>query len=129
MATPFLKRKSSQALLILAGVVAIVYSFQGWRYLGAMTQTRVIDRELKAARDASLLQPVGIAQFEDLLARIKRIEPGDAPDEVKEALAGYITALEAAINAARAGENLTQYDQELEKGQKRLAAAVDKYWY
>lgn len=115
--------------MIVAGVVAIVYSFHGWRHLGAMTQTRAIDRELKVARDASLSQPPGISQFEDLLARIKRIEQGDAPDEVKEALAGYIIALEMAINAVKAGENLTRYDQELEKAQKRLAGAVDKYWY
>lgn len=94
-----------------------------------MTATRAIDRELKVALDASHSQPPGIAQFEDLLARLKRIEPGRAPDEVKEALANYISALEADINAFKVGENLAPYDRKLEKTQKQLAAVVSKHWY
>jgi hypothetical protein len=86
MAMPFFKRKWAQALLILAGLVALVYSFHGWTELGALTATRAIDRELGAALGASHSQPPGITQFEDLLARIKKIEPGRAPNEVKEAL-------------------------------------------
>ena len=129
MATPFLKRKSGQALLIVAGLVATVYSFSGWRHLGEITQTRGIDRELKAALEASHSQPAGIAQFEDLLARIKRIDTHRAPDEVKEALANYIKALEADIAAFHAHQSLAPYDIELDKAQKRLAAAVQNHWY
>ena len=129
MATPFLKRKSGQALLIVAGVVATVYSFSGWRHLGEITQTRAIDRELKAALDASHSQPAGIAQFEDLLARIERINTERAPEEVKDALANYIKALQADISAFKAHQNLTPYDEELDKAQKRLAGAVRNHWY
>ena len=128
-ATPFLKRKSGKVLLILAGLVATVYSFIGWHHLGEVTQTRAIDRELKAALDASHSQPAGIAQFEDLLARITRIDTHRAPDEVKEALANYIKALESDISAFHTHQNLTPYDEDLEKAQKRLAAAVQDHWY
>jgi hypothetical protein len=129
MATPFLKRKSGQALLIIASVLALVYSLQGWGHLREMTHTRALDRDLKAALDASHSQPAGIAQMEDFLVRLKRIDPGQAPADVKQALAEYVAALEAAIKAFRAGENLAPYDREMEKTQKRLAAVVNEHWY
>jgi len=129
MTTPFLKRKSGQALLIIGSVLALLYSFQGWGHLREITHTRALDRDLKAALEASRSQPPGIAQLDDLLARIKRIDAGYAPADVKEALAAYSTALEAAINAFRAGQDLTPYDREMEKTQKKLAAAVSEHWY
>ena len=129
MTTPFLKRKSGQALLIIGSVLALLYSFQGWGHLREITHTRALDRDLKAALEASRSQPPGIAQLDDLLARIKRIDAGYAPADVKEALAAYSTALEAAINAFRAGQDLTPHDREMEKTQKKLAAAVSEHWY
>ena len=129
MATPFLKRKSGQALLVTASVVALLYSFRGWGHLREMTHTRALDRNLKTALDASRSQPAGIAQMEDFLVRLKRIDTGHAPAEVKGALADYIAALEAALRAFRAGESLVPYDLEMDKAQKKLAAAVNEHWY
>ena len=129
MATPFLKRKSGKAFLAIAGVIALVYSLQGWGHLREMTHTRALDRDLKTALDASHSQPAGIAQLENFLVRLKRIDTGHAPAAVKEALADYIVALEAAIKAFRAGENLAPYDAEMEKAQKKLAAVVNDHWY
>ena len=129
MATPFLKRKSGKVLIIVLGAGALAYALHGWTDLRGVTHTRAVDRDLKAAFDASRSQPPGIAQFEDLLARIKRIDPGNAPDAVKAALADYIAALEADIKAFKAGEDLTMHDRELDAAQKKLVAAVAKHWY
>ena len=126
---PFLKRKSGKAFLIIGGVIALVYSVQGWGHLREMTHTRALDRDLKIALDASRSHPAGIAQMEDFLARLKRIDTGYAPTDVKAALADYIAALEAAIKAFRAGEDLAPYDREMEKAQKKLAAVVNEHWY
>ncbi len=129
MATRFLKRKSGKAFLVVAGVIALVYSLQGWGHLREMTHTRALDADLKTALDASRAQPAGIAQMDDFLVRLRRIDTGHAPAEVKQALADYIAALEAAIKAFRAGESLVPYDLEMDKAQKKLAAAVNKHWY
>ena len=129
MSTPFLKRKSGQAILVIGSVIALVWSLQGWGRLREMTHTRALDRDLKVALDASRSQPAGIAQMEDFLLRLKRIDPGHAPAEVKQALAGYIAALEAALTAHRAGESLVPYDLEMDRAQKKLAAVVSEHWY
>ena len=129
MTTPFLKRKSGKAFLIIAGVIALVFSLQGWGHLREMTHTRALDRDLKTALDASRSQPAGIAQMEDFLLRLKRIDTGHAPAEVKGALADYVAALEAALRAFTAGESLVPYDLEMDKAQKKLAAVVNEHWY
>jgi hypothetical protein len=129
MAMPFVKRKSGQAFLIFAGLIALAYSFYGWAELGRMTQTRAIDRELKAAADASHLQPPGIGQSEDLLARLERIQTANAPHEVRKALSQYVAALHAAIDATKAGRDLKPHDRTLEQTQKKLAATINDNWY
>src|SRR5947209_1938240 len=123
-----LKRKSVLVLMLIVGVAWIVYSISSFVDLARRTHTRAIDQELKAALDASQALPPGIGRAEDLALRLKQIKPGYAPGEVKEALADYINALEADINAFKAGENITRYDQEMERTQKKLAAAVAKHW-
>ena len=129
MAKPFLKRKSGQALLIVGGVIAVVYSYQGWRELGQMTQTRAVDREIGAALEGSRSQPAGIPQMEEFLRRLKRIDTGGAPREVADAVAEYVAALDAALDAYRGGKSLEPYDQAMEKAQKRVAAAVKEHSY
>jgi hypothetical protein len=115
-------------LFLIAGICFVLLGVFGWSDLGRTTQTRTIDRELKAAAEASRSRPPGIGQFEELLAHLERIRTENAPDAVREALAGYISALHAAIDAAKAGEDLAKHDRALEQGQKRLAAAINDNW-
>jgi hypothetical protein len=125
------RRRPGRRVWMLALIVGISFVLLGvfaWSDQGRTTQTRTIDREIKAAGEASRSRPPGIGQFEELLARLRRIRTEHAPDAVKEALAGYISALQAAIDAAKAGEDLAKHDRALEQGQKRLAAAINDNW-
>lgn len=116
-------------MLVLPTMVGIFYLFQVWRHFRRMTQTREIDREIGAARAASNSWPAGIAQRKDFVARLKRIDTEGAPRQVREALADYVSALEAAVDAYDTGKNPRPYDFARAQAQERAAVAITNYWY
>ena len=127
MATPLLKRTSTQILIFIISTVGTVFVVFGFIHQVRQTHARDVDRAWRAALDASEKVPPGIGRAEDLLARLKRIDPGYAPDELKRAMADYIVALETDIDAFKAGRDIAPYDQALAQAQQKLAEASKKY--
>ena len=61
--------------------------------------------------------PAGLGRAEDLLARLKRIDPGYAPDELKQAIKDYIAALKGAFTALAARHDSLRTRFDVREGQ------------
>jgi hypothetical protein len=71
--------------------------------------------------------PPGIPRAEELVRRLKKVDPGLAPGECKQALRDYIAALEGSLEAMKAGRETTQYDAPMADAKQRLADCFRKY--
>src|SRR5262249_44489508 len=71
--------------------------------------------------------PPGIPRGEELVRRLKKVDPGLAPAECKQALGDYIAALEGSLEAMKAGRETTQYDAPMADARQRLADCFRKY--
>jgi len=71
--------------------------------------------------------PPGFDRAENLLSRLKRIDTGYAPDELKRATTDYINALEGAIYAAKAGQSTVDFDLAMDRAKQRMVEIAKKY--
>jgi hypothetical protein len=127
MMPPLLKRTSTQILLFIVCTVGTVFVVFGFIHQVRQTHARAVDREWRAALDASRKLPLGIERAEDFLARLKHIDTSYAPDEFKRAMANFIAALEADIIALKAGQDFAPYDKALAQAQQKLVVVSKKY--
>jgi hypothetical protein len=127
MAGPFMERKSSQIVLLILALGIGVFSIFGFIGMVRQTHTRAVARDWGVALRESEKVPSGLGRAEDLLARLKRIDTGYAPDELKRAIADYINALEGSLDAAKAGRDTTSYDEAMDQAKQRMVAAAKKY--
>jgi hypothetical protein len=79
-----------------------------------------------ALQDAERVPP-GLERAEKYLSRLKVIDTGYAPDDLKEALADYTSALEQSIDAAKAGRGTTPFDQHMAEAKQRIVAIAKRY--
>lgn len=128
MTKPFMKRALSVALTIILMFVVTASTIYSFIDMAHHTHTRGIDAEMKSAVDYSNTLPPGIDRAQALVDRLRKITPGWAPDEVTHALAEYIAALQADIDAFKAGKEVEAYDQALQRAQQKLTAAIKKNW-
>jgi len=127
MATPLLKRPSTQILLFIISTVGTVFVVFGFIHLVRQTHAREVAHKWSAALDASEKVPAGIGRAEDLLSRLKAIDMGYAPDEMKQALSGYIVAFQNSLDALKAGRDTAPFDKEMEQAHTKMVAAMHKY--
>jgi len=92
--------------------------------LGRQAHTRALVRELAAANKQLEKSPPGVERAEAYVRSLKKIDPGWAPEEVKTALNDYIAALQAGLDALKAGRDTTQYDPAIAKAKERLVASL-----
>src|SRR4051812_397930 len=122
-----LKRKP---VMILAAVAVVCFSGYCIRDFASMTRnshTQGLLRDMNAImKDAEKLPP-GIPRAEELVRRIKALDPGLAPVECKQALRDYTAALEGSLEAMKAGRDFTQYDAAMADAKQRLADCFRKY--
>jgi hypothetical protein len=127
MPHPFLQKKSTQVVLLVASLALAALSINGFVGMVRQAHTRTVARDWSAALEESQKLPPGLGRAEDLLARLKRIDTGYAPDEFKHAITDYINALQGAIDAAKGGHNTTQFDKAMADARERMVAIAKKY--
>jgi hypothetical protein len=101
-----MKNKNVQVLIltILGGAVCV------WVLTTLVRQrdTRSISAQLSAAVAQIKKGPQGVDGVEAFVAALKRIDPGNAPEEVKLALRDYILASEQNLQEWRSGHPTAQ---------------------
>src|SRR5256885_1993930 len=124
---PLMQRKSTQVVAAILSVVILPVLIWAWIGFVRQTHTRAVARDWGTAlRENDKVQP-GLGRAEDLLARLKRIDTGYAPDELKSAVHDYIAALEGSIEAAKAGHDTASYDQAMDQAKQRMIAVAMKH--
>jgi hypothetical protein len=114
-------------LLIFTAIASPL--FAAWCIYDLVRQhdTRDIVVEFSTAVKAMEQTPPGTERAEQFVRRIKAINTGHAPAEVKQALADYITAMERGLTAAQARQDTTALDQTIAERKQALIDAVNKY--
>ena len=68
-----------------------------------------------------------LLRVETFVRALKAVNPGYAPQEVKQALQEYIAALNQSLTALKAGRDTREFDPAIAKAREKLLAAVQKY--
>ena len=122
-----LKRKPVMILAAIAAVCFSVYCIRDFAAMARNNHTQGILRDMNAImKDVDKLPP-GIPRAEELVRRLKAIDPGLAPAECKEALRDYTAALEGSLQAMKSGRDTTQFDAAMADAKQRLADCFRKY--
>ena len=82
---------------------------------------------MNAALQEAEQVPPGLETAEKYLSRLKVIDTGYAPDDLKQALADYVSALEQSIDAAKAHRDTAPFDQRMDEAKQRIVAIVKRY--
>src|SRR5207244_8609024 len=89
--------------------------------------TRVVESDFGAALHQLQDSPPGIQRVETFVARLKAINTGKAPADVKQALQDYVVAVEKSVDAAKAGRSTVPYDSAIDQAKQKLADSVRQY--
>jgi hypothetical protein len=58
---------------------------------------------------------------------LKAIENPYAPNDLKQALADYISAIERSMEAGKAGRDTTPFDQQMDEAKQRMFTIEKRY--
>ena len=122
-----LKRKPVMILAAIAAVCFCVYCVLGFASVARNSHTQGLLRGMNAIMNDAEELPPGIPRAEVLVRRLKALDPGLAPAEVKQALRDYTAALAGSLEAMKAGRETTQYDASAADAKQRLANCFRKY--
>jgi hypothetical protein len=122
-----MKKKSKLILLLILVALIAVFCIQGFMGIVHQRRTRTVERDFGAALHQLQESPPGVQRVETFVARLKAIETGYAPAEVKQALQDYIAALEQSIDAAKTGRDPAPYDPAIVQAKEKLADSVREY--
>jgi hypothetical protein len=122
-----LNRKPVMILSAIAVVCFSVYCIVDFGSMARRSHAQALLTEMNAImRDVEKL-PSGIPRGEQLVRKLKALDPGLAPAEVKQALRDYTDALDSSIQAMKAGRDATRYDAPMAEARQRLADCFRKY--
>ena len=122
-----LKRKPVMILVAIAAVCFSVYCISDFAGMARNSHTQGLLNDMNAVmKDVEKLPP-GIPRAQELVRRLKALDPGLAPAECKQALRDYTAALEGSLEAMKAGRETTQYDAPMADAKQRLADCFRKY--
>lgn len=121
------KKRSMQILLLI--FFALLAGLCAQSFIGVVHQrhTGAIERDFVAALAQLEKSPPGIGRVETFVARLRAIDTNHAPTEVKQALHGYVSAVQQSVNAAKAGQNITPYDAAIAEARQRFIDAAREY--
>jgi hypothetical protein len=122
-----LKRKPVMILAAVAVVCFSVYCILDFASIARNNHTEGLLRDMNAIMSEVEKLPPGVPRAEELVRRLKALDPGLAPAECKQALRDYIAALEGSLKAMKAGRETTQYDTSIADAKQRLADCFRKY--
>jgi hypothetical protein len=123
----FSRKKSVQIPLVIISLIALPFLIRGWIYSVRQSNTWDLEQKMNAALREAQKSPAGLERAEKYLARLKAIKVAYAPDDLKEALADYASALEQSIGAAKAGRDTTPFDQRMDAAKQRMLAIEKRY--
>ncbi len=121
------RKKSFQIPVAIIAVIWLPFLIRGWIYFVRQSNTSDVEQKWDAALRESQKLPPGFDRAENLLSRLKRIDTGYAPDELKRATTDYINALEGAIYAAKAGQSTVDFDLAMDRAKQRMVEIAKKY--
>ena len=122
-----LKHKSARIVFVILSILLCVYSVRGFIDLIRQSHTRWIAQDIFAAVQEMEKSPPGIERGERFLKRVKAIDPGYAPAEVKQALQDYIIATQQGFDALKMGQDLRPSEAAMAEARNRLIACIRKY--
>lgn len=122
-----MKKKSTLILLLILSALVAVFCTQAFMGIIHQRRTRTVEGDFGAALRQLQDSPPGVQRVETFVARLKAINTGHAPAEVKEALQNYVAAVEQSIDAAKAGQNTAAYDPAIAEAKQKLADSVREY--
>src|SRR5438046_2746069 len=110
----FSRKKSVQIPMAIICLVGLPFLIRGWIYSVRQSNTWDLEQKMSAALREAQKSPPGLERAEKYLARLKAIHVQYAPDDLKQALADYASALEQSIEAAKAGRDTGPFDQRMD---------------
>ena len=122
-----MKKKSTLVLLLILSALIAVFCIQGFTGIVHARRTRVVERDFGAALHQLQESPPGVQRVETFVAKLKAIETGYAPTEVKQALQNYVAAVEQSVDAAKAGRDTAPYDPAIAQAKQKLVDSVREY--
>jgi hypothetical protein len=122
-----MKKKSKLILLLILSALVAIFCMQGFVGIVHQKHTRVVERDFGAALHQLQDSPAGVQRVETFVARLKAINTGSAPTEVKQALQGYVAAVEQSVDAAKAGRDPAPYDPAIAQAKQKLTDSVREY--
>jgi hypothetical protein len=122
-----LKRKPVRILAAVAAVCFCLYCVLDFASIARNSATQGVLSDMNAIMNDAQKLPPGIPRAEVLVRRLKALDPGLAPAEVKQALRDYTATLEGSLEAAKAGRETTQFDAPMAEAKQRLADCFRKY--
>ncbi len=122
-----LKRKPVMILAAIAAVSFSVYCVLDFASIARNSHTQALLRDMNAILADQQKLPAGIPRAEEFLRRVKVLDPGLAPPEVKQALRDYTTALEGSLEATKAGRDSAPYDATMAEAKQKLADCFRTY--
>jgi hypothetical protein len=123
----FSRKKSVQVPLAIISLVALPFLIRGWIYPVRQSNTWDVEQKMQAALQEAQKSPPGLERAEKYLARLKAIKVDYAPDDLKQALADYASALEHSIEAAKVGRDTTSFDPQMEEAKRKMIAIEKRY--
>jgi hypothetical protein len=85
-----------------------------------------ISEQIAAARESAERMPPGTLRADEFIRRLKAIDPGNAPQAVKEALRDYVTAMEESLQAMKRHQDITSFEKVCALKAKALTDAIHK---
>ncbi len=122
-----LKKKPFMILAAVAVVCFSVYCILDFASIARNNHAQGLLRDMNAIMTDVEKLPPGTPRAEELVRRLKGLDPGLAPAEVKQALRDYTAALESSVVAMKAGRDTTPYDAPMADAKRKLADCFQKY--
>ena len=117
-------KKSTRILLLILSLLIAVFCIQvlvGFVHRGC---TRTVEADFGAALHQLQESSPGPQRAKVFVAKLKAINTDHAPAEVKQALQGYIAAVERFLDALTTGRNIAPYNRAIAAANQRLVDSV-----
>ena len=123
----FARKKSVQITFVIIAVVWFPFLIRGWIYNVRQSNTWDVQRKMNAAINEFQKEPLGLQGKQKYVARLKAIDNPYAPDDLKKALADYISAFEASIEAMKVGVDAQPFEDRKAEAQQRIIEIEKRY--
>jgi hypothetical protein len=123
----FFRRKSVRITMAIVILIWLPFLIRGQIYMVRQSNAWDVQQKMTAALRESEKTPPGLERAEKYVARLKAIQVQYAPDDLKQALTDYASALELSIDAAKAGRDTTPFDHRMEDAKRRMIAIQKRY--